>query len=293
MWTKNLSWKNKSIEKNPNISTKDIDYFQQGSCPPIEPNTEGPPILLKLIEFLKSNSTEMNQLFIKALEEKELNLVKKKIKLDGHHVDLKSYAKDSKIVGELIKQYLIALPESILTFERYDSYILAIHLQNKDDQIAHLKNLITTLPTPNRNVCTKLFSLLNTIHKITNTKKSSELAQIFSSILLYPKKKLYFRANDDIDAMKLIKLMIEECRNLFPSSTSLDLEKNNNNNGKNNNKLPSTVSPKSLRIATALTPSSLIKGSRNNFVRSHRSTKSVDLKLLANNTGKKNFKSFA
>eukprot|EP01091_Cochliopodium_minus_P017236 TRINITY_DN6694_c0_g1_i1.p1 TRINITY_DN6694_c0_g1~~TRINITY_DN6694_c0_g1_i1.p1 ORF type:complete len:645 (-),score=192.27 TRINITY_DN6694_c0_g1_i1:371-2305(-) len=280
MWTKNLSWKNKTSEKNlPKIQTKDIDVFLPGSCPPIDPNTEGPPILLKLIDYLKSNALELNQVFIQKVQEKDLVLIKKKIKLDDHHVDLKSYIKDSRVVGELIKQYLLALPEPLLTFERYDSFIIYSQLLNKDDQITHIKGLISTLPNANKITCTKLFSLLHMIcnNSSNNHKVSAELAQIMAPLILYPKKKtLNFRTNDETQAIKCIKFTIDESKNLYPSiSFSSSMELNPNKEEFSHNIVP--LSPTSLRIATALTPSSLNKGS--NFIRSHRGTKSVDFKL--------------
>lgn len=39
---------------------------------------------------------------------------------------LSQYAKDPLIVGEMLRQFLVALPEPLLTFQLYDSFLLTL-----------------------------------------------------------------------------------------------------------------------------------------------------------------------
>lgn len=136
---------------------------------------------------------------------------------------------DVHLVGQLLKTFLLELPEPLLTFALY-KHFLAVEgntslafpyhraLPNKVEQISRLKKIISKLPTINRLLLKSTLGLCSTIEKNRNKTQMDtySLAVIIAPLILYPKSREH-----DFDSIsgciKVTGIMIAYYDNVFPS----------------------------------------------------------------------------
>jgi len=90
-------------------------------------------------------------------------------------------------VAGLLKLYLRALPEPLLTFERYNSFLfLQQNSTEHKDKLLAIKALLDTLPAPNKILLYQLIKLLKIVadNADKNLMKASNLAMVFGPALL-------------------------------------------------------------------------------------------------------------
>eukprot|EP01103_Thecamoeba_quadrilineata_P008670 TRINITY_DN18400_c0_g1_i1.p1 TRINITY_DN18400_c0_g1~~TRINITY_DN18400_c0_g1_i1.p1 ORF type:complete len:391 (-),score=56.03 TRINITY_DN18400_c0_g1_i1:123-1295(-) len=100
-------------------------------------------------------------------------------------VDLTKY-KEPHTVASLLKLYLRELPEPLLTFEMYNSYLRVFQGSTNKNHLITLKLLIDLLPGPNRELAASLFEFLHRVDAKSNWNKmsSTNLAMIFGPSLI-------------------------------------------------------------------------------------------------------------
>lgn len=123
---------------------------------PINPASEGPPLLGKLIRFLQTKTATTENLFVTTPEiEAEVQVVKKNIlrdmathpsALNDDSLQLSSYTKNAHVIAELLRLFLSSLPEPLLTFHLYDSFLLTQTIQSPADRVWAYRFLLAYLP---------------------------------------------------------------------------------------------------------------------------------------------------
>lgn len=148
-------------------------------------------------------------------DENELKNVHRKILLEKDQVRLSAHTKNPLIIGSLFKQFLFALPEPLLTFELYDSFLLSLTFTNSRDRIAFFYELYTSLPSGFKESVKSVLSLFHTIsqaqaslptHRLTN----HNLASMFVESFLRPRKRLHYMEHDSSLAVEVVKILIDQ-----------------------------------------------------------------------------------
>ena len=72
--------------------------------------------------YLSSRAVGCNGLFSRSVPQKDVHSLRERIMGEGEGVKLES-VKNPFVVGEVLKEYLAALPEPLLTFSFYDLFV--------------------------------------------------------------------------------------------------------------------------------------------------------------------------
>ena len=116
---------------------------------------------------------------------------------------------DIHATAALLKLYFYYLPKPLLLPDDnfYDLWISAIRIDNSLELAERIRENISSLPTVNRHVLDILMNFLSVIASYSNVNKmtASNLAVIFGSILLPPKK-----SSDSSLSVAIVKKLIEE-----------------------------------------------------------------------------------
>ncbi|KAL6080590.1 hypothetical protein QOT17_000232 [Balamuthia mandrillaris] len=189
-----------------------IRRFVGSAIPPEGPT---PPLLQKLCRFLTSKGTRTPGLFgdnVEASHKEELEFVKKKINFDKDNSDISSFTQNPLVAAEVLRQYLFALPEPLLTFDLYDSFLITLTMVEREDRMACLQALTASLPLGYRKANKEVLTLFNAIHKAkaTDGLDSAKLASIFGPVFLRPAQVIYYMADDVSRVGEVLQLLIEE-----------------------------------------------------------------------------------
>ncbi|GAM23976.1 hypothetical protein SAMD00019534_071510 [Acytostelium subglobosum LB1] len=186
---------------------------------PIPHNSEGHPILLKLVRYLHTKGTSLEHVFKVQSHDfnEEFQLVKKNLLRDisvgdGEQVQLSSLTNNPHVVAELLKQYLLYLPEPLFTYQLYDSFLLTNTILSKQDKLWAYRFLMAYLPQGFRATIKNVLGLLSKIHSNNSVTKmdSQQLAMIFARAFLRPEEEMYYMKQDRIDCEDILRLWIEE-----------------------------------------------------------------------------------
>ncbi|EFA81193.1 RhoGAP domain-containing protein [Heterostelium album PN500] len=186
---------------------------------PISPNSEGPPILHKLVRYLMSKGTT-TELIFKANPselESDVQIVKKNLLKDMamgdiEQIQLSTFTNNPHIVAEILRQYLHALPEPLFSYHLYDSFLLTHTILSQQDKIWAYRFLLAYLPQGFRGTIRAVLSLLSKIHSNHGTTKmdSSALSSIFARVFLRPEEEMYYMKQDRLNTEDIVRLWIEE-----------------------------------------------------------------------------------
>ncbi len=64
---------------------------------------------------------------------------------EKEHVQVASYTTNAAAMAEVFRQYLAALPEPLLTFELYDSFLMSLSKPFQELQIAFTYRCVLTI----------------------------------------------------------------------------------------------------------------------------------------------------
>ncbi|KAL0486979.1 Rho GTPase-activating protein [Acrasis kona] len=165
--------------------------------------TEPGPIPLQIehcLQFLEANLKEPGIFRIPghALEVERI----KSLLEDGESPDFASMEITNKIhsVCGVVKQYIRDLPEPLLTFERFDSFIMASRMTDPDEQFVYLKKLVDDLPPNNKHLLSRITHTLELVesHQDENKMNAHSIAISFGMNLMRPL--------DSSDKLKLVQL---------------------------------------------------------------------------------------
>jgi RhoGAP domain len=187
---------------------------------------EPPAVLAKLVRYLQARALNIGDLFEVKPPQQEVANVRRRIVLDRGGIQLSSYTKDPHVVAELLKQYLAALPEPILSYECYDSFVNVSTLARKSDRLSLLRMLVMALPEGYQSTATLIFGLLHRIsyvppdHPGMRTVSSARLAAIFGPCFLRPAHQLPYMASDGAVVCELVQLLIDNCDEVLVKGSS-------------------------------------------------------------------------
>jgi len=163
-------------------------------------------VLVSCINYLDEKGLNVKGLFGALPSMVAVNNLKERFD-QGENVDLNDCS-DPVIISALLKLYLRDLPEPLLTYALYDSFI---SIADSSDQ-SRLKDLILALPIPNQIVLQILIFFLGRVldHKAKNGVDISNLVYAFAPIFLK-------RNDENVDLMMrelpkiqtVVKLIIE------------------------------------------------------------------------------------
>lgn len=125
---------------------------------------------------------------------------------------------DKHLVAGLLKEYFIALPEPLLTFELYDNFI---EVADTPDCKSKVKDIIQQLPEVNKLTAACLFYFLSRIAKQETQSKMTthNLAIVFGQILLRPKvESLVSLLRHSPKITSLLKCIIENYDDIIPAN---------------------------------------------------------------------------
>ncbi len=182
---------------------------------PINPNSDTVPVLFgKFVRYFLSKGMSFSEIFEKQVPFKEVQMVQKRIQVEGDQIQLGNHTKNPYVVGELFKMYLVSLPEPLLTYSFYDSFISVTNILHHKNQMTVLRYLLLSLPKGYR-ICVKtLLSLFNRISE-GNIPTIERIASLFGAIFLRPEKDVFYMKDDASSIQYLIILLILECDSLL------------------------------------------------------------------------------
>eukprot|EP00029_Vermamoeba_vermiformis_P008412 TRINITY_DN3934_c0_g1_i1.p1 TRINITY_DN3934_c0_g1~~TRINITY_DN3934_c0_g1_i1.p1 ORF type:complete len:1080 (-),score=157.73 TRINITY_DN3934_c0_g1_i1:82-3132(-) len=146
-----------------------------------------PPLITKTIGYMDAQGLDVEGIF--RLSGSSGDIEKWRDLFDqGEEVDLSS-CRDPHTVASLLKQYLRELPEPILTFDMYDSYIAAVRDNPAEHRLPILLQLTSNLPEQYFTILKYLLSFLHRVNLMASINKMSlaNLATCFGQNLLRPR----------------------------------------------------------------------------------------------------------
>jgi len=213
-----------------------------------------PNVVRDLFSFLANNALETEGVFRVSPAVKELEAAKNQID-KGTEVDLTKY--NHHLVAGLLKAYFLELPEPLMTFELYESFIAAANASTAECK-SRLIKLIASLPAPNRALSECLFLFLHKMAALSETNKmtNNNLAIVFGQILLRPKIETLELLRHAPKITSVVRLMVEEYWEIFPKSKE-DEELISKGNVTARERLIGVPSPQSVAGSVTPTPDTL------------------------------------
>lgn len=127
-------------------------------------------------------------------------------------LQLSSYTKNPQVVAELLRLFLAALPEPLLTFQLYDSFLLTQTIQSPADRVWAYRFLLAYLPPGFRSSVKLLLTLLFNLSRNSevNGMDANALASVFGPCFLRPEEELYYMKDDPPLVVQIVALLIQE-----------------------------------------------------------------------------------
>lgn len=150
----------------------------------VKENEATPRIITHSIEYLEENGMDQEGLFRLSGGKAEIESMRTSIDRGGD-VNF-AHVYDSHSVSGLVKMFLRDLPEPLLTYEAYPSFI-AVPKRPAETQISDLHNIVSQLPAENLCSIIPLFRFLHnvTLRKEENKMTPSNIATVLAPNVLY------------------------------------------------------------------------------------------------------------
>ncbi|KAG2208543.1 hypothetical protein INT47_010239 [Mucor saturninus] len=160
-----------------------------------------PPIVHKGIQLIDAGlitDKGDESIWLDIMPVKEINLICEKLDgLVGSQLKTALEGYDMHVLANLIRVYLLELPECLLTFDLYDPVKLLYAQQDTAGRLVSLSKLLATLPSANYHT---LKALSHHLFKILKQQKDEKLLNglisTFSYILLRPRTSLPIHSHD-------------------------------------------------------------------------------------------------
>jgi len=136
-------------------------------------------------------------------------------------VDL-SKCPDPHAVSGLLKLYLRELPEPLLTYELYDSFLGCNGCTQDDEKIKQLHTLWTKLPMHSQSVLALLLPFLKRVinHSDTNLMTVSNIATVFAPTLLKPRSDdAALLVQQNSSACAVVEFILTHQDSIFPQNS--------------------------------------------------------------------------
>jgi hypothetical protein len=189
---------------------------------PVEKLNSAFSITTKLIKFLLLRGLATDALFLEELNEGQAHECKtllKRLKEDSleHSQELLEHTKHVQVVAQLLLEFLKDLPEPLLTYANYDSFIMSMYIKEKAHRTKYCATLLNTTPPHHVALTTQLLTLLHRLvaNRAINGLSSELLAPLFAPHFLRPKKITPYMKEDERAILVVMASLIDEYDLLF------------------------------------------------------------------------------
>jgi len=150
----------------------------------VRSGSEVPYIVDHAIKVLEDKSLEVEGIFRLSGSQNQIDKLKAEFNT-GTLVDLNSVADPHTITG-VLKLWFRELPEPLMTYDLYESFITAQQERDPNKRIRFLRHLLSCLPPVNRATLQHLISFLSRVEKHSEVNKMAvhNLATVFAPNLL-------------------------------------------------------------------------------------------------------------
>jgi hypothetical protein len=188
------------------------------------PNAEVPYIVEHAIKVLEEKSMQVEGIFRLSGSSAQIDKLKSEFN-SGTLIDLKTVS-DPHTVSGVLKLWFRELPEPLMTYDLYESFIAAQQERDPNKRIRYLRHLISNLPPVNRATLKYLIEFLNRVEKHSEVNKMTvtNLATVFAPNLLKQREDNMVQSAMDTPLINgLISNFIKEYEMIFSDEEPAEL----------------------------------------------------------------------
>lgn len=177
---------------------------------------EIPYIVDHAIKVIEEKSLDTEGIFRLSGSQTQIDKLKAEFNA-GVQVDLRSIADPHTVTG-LLKLYFRELPEPLMTYDLYESFVTAQQERDPNKRVRYLRQLISCLPKVNRATLKVLIEFLGRVEKHSEVNKmaSHNLATVFAPNLLKQREDNMVQSAMDTPFINgIVSLFIRDCDMLF------------------------------------------------------------------------------
>lgn len=179
---------------------------------------------------LRLQGVTTDSLFLEELPEgqaSEFRNLLKRLREDTleHSQELLEHTKHVQVVAQLLLEFLKDLPEPLLTYGNYDSFIMSIYIKEKSHRTKYCSTLLNTTPPHHVALTTQLLTLLHRLvaNRAVNGLTSELLAPLFAPHFLRPKKICPYMKEDEKSLLSVMTALIDDYDLLFSGENASNL----------------------------------------------------------------------
>eukprot|EP01118_Nematostelium_gracile_P017049 TRINITY_DN7171_c0_g2_i1.p1 TRINITY_DN7171_c0_g2~~TRINITY_DN7171_c0_g2_i1.p1 ORF type:complete len:406 (+),score=101.87 TRINITY_DN7171_c0_g2_i1:55-1218(+) len=184
-------------------------------------NTKVPIVVSKCIDYLnRQNALETEGIFRVSGPKTEIEALKKSYE-DDKKPDLMK-VDDVHVITGVLKQFFRELPQPLLTYELYDSFLKTHEIESHEERARALRPIVQQLPTTNRETLHTLMNFTINVVKYEHKNKmtASNLATVLGPNLIYAAAPDPMTMKMDMEhGNSIVETMIEEVAFIFGGAT--------------------------------------------------------------------------
>ncbi|KAM9990594.1 hypothetical protein ACTFIY_006627 [Dictyostelium cf. discoideum] len=153
---------------------------------PFEQGRPIPSFLQRVCDYLYDNAPPEEGIFRLSANQKTLDMAREEIETG---VDLDYNEMDIHAVAGILKLWVRNLPEPLLTYKYFDTFVDIADLETKDERIAMIKTVVEKLPFENKFSTFYLMKLLSKVseNSAVNKMTPNNISIVFATLLLRKK----------------------------------------------------------------------------------------------------------
>uniref|UniRef100_A0A671KJ45 Rho GTPase-activating protein 27-like n=1 Tax=Sinocyclocheilus anshuiensis TaxID=1608454 RepID=A0A671KJ45_9TELE len=212
----------KFLLKRPTLqSVKDKGYIRENVfgchlhnlC--IQEKTRVPSFVEKCIRAVEKRGLEIDGLY--RVSGNLAVIQKLRFKADHEDLDLEEGNWDIHVITGALKLFFRELQEPLFPYSLFNDFINGIKIPDYYSKIAHMRNLVRSLPPPNRNTMEALFSHLRKViqHGDENRMSVQNVAIVFGPTLLKPEVETANIAAYMVFQNQIVEFLLNEFESIF------------------------------------------------------------------------------
>eukprot|EP01094_Clydonella_sp_ATCC50884_P000832 TRINITY_DN1061_c1_g2_i1.p1 TRINITY_DN1061_c1_g2~~TRINITY_DN1061_c1_g2_i1.p1 ORF type:complete len:516 (+),score=135.94 TRINITY_DN1061_c1_g2_i1:138-1550(+) len=179
--------------------------------------SEVPMVVARCVQDIQKRGLETEGIFrISGTKDSVQRLREAFDRGEGEELILSDYSIHA--VAGMLKQYLGALPEPLLTFQLTEKFIDLLRLQDEDDQLRSAQQLVMQLPHNNRIL---LLLLLHLLQEVSNNSSKNKMSASNMGIIFGPLLMKDDGTREPLDAMSRVSSFSEVVSYLVSVSQAL------------------------------------------------------------------------
>uniref|UniRef100_A0A672RM22 Rho GTPase activating protein 27 n=1 Tax=Sinocyclocheilus grahami TaxID=75366 RepID=A0A672RM22_SINGR len=212
----------KFLLKRPTLqSIKDKGYIRENVfgchlhnlC--IQEKTRVPSFVEKCIRAVEKRGLEIDGLY--RVSGNLAVIQKLRFKADHEDLDLEEGTWDIHVITGALKLFFRELQEPLFPYSLFNDFINGIKIPDYYSKIAHMRNLVRSLPPPNRNTMEALFCHLRKViqHGDENRMSVQNVAIVFGPTLLKPEVEMANIATYMVFQNQIVEFLLNEFESIF------------------------------------------------------------------------------